>query len=462
MARAVDATTATGSLLAPGYRGTTVGAVALVFLAAFEALAVATVMPVVTADLDAEEWYAVAFSATLGAGVVGMVLTGLWVDRSGPARPLLSAVGVFALGLLVCGTAGGVVALVAGRFLQGLGGGGLSVALYVLVGRVYAPADRPRMLGLLAAAWVLPGLVGPYVAGAVAESVGWRWVFLGVVVIAAAAVALLVPGLRALRPSGVEGRPDPAGPDPGRTGDGLQRVVLAVAVAGAVVALNLVGGLDGPPAVALAVAALVAAALAVRPLLPPGTLRAVPGLPAVVATRGLIAATFFACEVFLPYLLQEQYDVSVSRSGLVLTAATLGWAGASHVQGRLGARLPDARALRVGAAIEVVGVVTVVLAVALGLPPAAVVAGWFLTATGMGTAYPRTTAAVLTLSPPAQHGRHSAALTIADSLGAATAIAVVGIVFAAAGSAADPDAFAAALACAVALGAAAVLVARRA
>lgn len=456
MTGAVDRRAATGSLLAPGYRGTTVGAVALVFLAAFEALAVATVMPVVTADLGAEDWYAVAFSATLGAGVVGMVLTGAWVDRSGPARPLLSAVGVFALGLLVCGTAGGVVALVAGRFLQGLGGGGLSVALYVLVGRVYAPADRPRMLGLLAAAWVLPGLVGPYLAGTVAESVGWRWVFLGVVVIAAVAVSLLVPGLRTVRPEGGADR------GRGRSRDGLRRAALAVAVAGSVVALNLTAGLDGPPAVALALAALVAAALAVRPLLPRGTLRAASGLPAVVATRGLIAATFFACEVFLPYLLQEQYDVSVSRSGLVLTAATLGWAAASHVQGRLGARLSDARALRIGSAIEVAGVATVVLAVAVGLPPAAVVAGWFLTATGMGTAYPRTTAAMLTLSPPAQHGQHSAALTIADSLGAATAIAVVGIVFAAAGSAADPDAFAAALACALALGAAAVLVARRA
>ena len=208
--------------------------------------------------------------------------------------------------------------------------------------------------------------------------------------------------------------------------------------------------------------ALVAAGFAVRPLLPAGTLRAVPGLPAVVATRGLIAATFFACEVFLPYLLQEQYDVSVSRSGLVLTAATLGRAGASHVQGRLGDRLPDATALRVGASVEAAGVATVVLAVTLGLPPAAVVAGWFLTATGMGTAYPRTTAAVLTLSPPAQHGQHSAALTIADSLGAATAIAVVGIVFAAAGSASDPDAFAAALDLRGGAGTAAVLVARRA
>jgi hypothetical protein len=277
-------------------------------------------------------------------------------------------------------------------------------------------------------------------------------------------VSLLVPGLRSLAPVDPERADDPAAVAvvAGGRREGAGRVLLAIGVAASVVALNLSGGLDGPAAAALAGAALVAAALAVRPLLPVGTLRAAPGLPAVVATRGLISATFFACEVFLPYLLQVQYDVSVSRSGLVLTAATLGWAAASHVQGRLGERLPDATALRVGSTVEVAGVSTVVLAVALGLPPAVVVAGWFLTATGMGTAYPRTTAAVLTLSPREQHGRHSAALTIADSLSAATAVAVVGIVFAAVGTAADRDAFAAALACTVVLGVAATLVARRA
>ena len=93
--------------------------------------------------------------------------------------------------------------------------------------------------------------------------------------------------------------------------------------------------------------------------------------------------------------------------------------------------------------------------------------GWFLTATGMGTAYPRTTAAVRSRSPSEQHGRYSSALTIADSLGGAVAIAVVGLVFAAlgaAGSGAGPDAsaFAGALLCSLGIGVVAANVARRA
>src|SRR3954454_20992080 len=102
-------TTITGvtdeGILARPYVLTTVGSWSLVFLAAFESLAVTTIMPVVTADLNGRALYSLAFSATLAAGVVGMVLAGSWADRGGPARPLISAIVLFTLGLVVAGTA---------------------------------------------------------------------------------------------------------------------------------------------------------------------------------------------------------------------------------------------------------------------------------------------------------------------------------------------------------------------
>lgn len=153
--------TPTRSLLAGGYRGATIGSFALVFLAAFEALAVATVMPTVSRELDGRAWFAAAFSAALAASLVGMVVVGLWADRRGAVRPLLAAVALFGLGLLAAGLAPTMPVLVAGRVLQGLGGGGLTVALYVLVAQVYDDVDRPRILGAFAAAWVLPGSSGP-------------------------------------------------------------------------------------------------------------------------------------------------------------------------------------------------------------------------------------------------------------------------------------------------------------
>ncbi|HRD61048.1 MAG TPA: MFS transporter, partial [Nocardioides sp.] len=173
-------------LLAARYRWATVGMVSLVFLAAFEALAVTTIMPSVSADLDGRAWFSAAFSATLAASVVGMVAGGLWSDRTGPRLPLLGSVAVFAAGLLLAGLAPGIELFVAARFLQGLGSGAMTVALYVVVARLYAPIDHPRIFGAFAAAWVIPSMVGPTVAGVVAEAAGWRWVFLGVVALSLA------------------------------------------------------------------------------------------------------------------------------------------------------------------------------------------------------------------------------------------------------------------------------------
>ena len=71
--------------------------------------------------------------------------------------------------------------------------------------------------------------------------------------------------------------------------------------------------------------------------------------------RGAIAATFFSTEIYLPYLLQEHYDVPPWLSGATLTVGALGWAGASQVQARLGARLDHHAALRIGAVLLLAG-----------------------------------------------------------------------------------------------------------
>ncbi|NNC24843.1 MFS transporter, partial [Salinisphaera sp. USBA-960] len=75
------------SLFAPRYRGLTAGAVALVALVGFEALAVTTAMPTVARALDGLPLYALAFAGTLAASVVGMVAAGPWADARGPVAP---------------------------------------------------------------------------------------------------------------------------------------------------------------------------------------------------------------------------------------------------------------------------------------------------------------------------------------------------------------------------------------
>ena len=444
------ASPATTPLLAPRYRLATIGMVSLIFLAAFEALAVTTIMPTVSADLDGRAWFSAAFSATLAASVVGMVAGGLWSDRTGPRMPLLASVAVFAAGLLLAGLAPGMELFVAARFLQGLGSGAMVVALYVVVARIYAPVDHPAIFGAFAAAWVVPSMVGPSVAGLVAESLGWRWVFLGVVALAAAATAMLLPGLRGLVDN----------PEPSDTATG-GRLALSAVVAVAVVCLDLSGQADGVPGVLAAAASLVVVVVAVRPLLPRGTLVVRRGLASIVALRGAIAATFFATEIYLPYLLQEHYDLPAWLSGATLTVGALGWAGASHVQARFGTRLGHHTALRVGAALLLAGIASELAAAGLELSPWLIGAAWLLAGAGMGLMFPRIGSLVLAASTERDQGRNTSAMSISDAVGGATAISLTGLLFTGVGSAADLAPFVAVLVLTSALALGALLVSRR-
>ena len=425
--------------------------VSLIFLAAFEALAVTTIMPTVSADLDGRAWFSAAFSVTLAASVVGMVAGGMWSDRSGPKLPLLASVAIFALGLLLAGLSPSIQLFVAARFLQGLGTGAMTVALYVLVARIYDPVDHPAIFGAFAAAWVIPSMVGPTVAGVVAEAFSWRWVFLGVVALSLAATAAMLPALR-----GVVDRPESEG------GAGARgRLALSAVVAVAVVALDLAGRARGSLGYVAAAVSLVVVLVAVRPLLPAGTLAVRRGLPAVVALRAAIAATFFATEIYLPYLLQEHYDVPAWLSGVTLTVGALGWAGASQVQARLGARLPHVTALRIGATLLFGGIGAELVAASLHLTPWLVGAAWVLAGGGMGLMFPRISAYVLAASTEREQGGNSAAMAIADAVGGATAISVAGLLFTAVGPASDLAPFVAALVFTTVLAGGAVLVARR-
>ena len=124
---------------------------------------------------------------------------------------------MFVLGLLIAGTAGTMPVLVSGRLVQGLGGGALTVALYVVIARVYPPVLHPKIFAAFSAAWVIPSLVGPFAAGIVAQLAGWQWVFLGVVGLVVPALLLTVPALR-----GLNGAPAPTGP-PRHAGDSVRR-----------------------------------------------------------------------------------------------------------------------------------------------------------------------------------------------------------------------------------------------
>jgi len=135
------------------------------------------------------------------ATIVGLILAGDEADRNGPARPFMFGVSLFVLGLVLAGTATSMLTFVLSRGVQGLGAGIIASVAYVCLGRGYPEQVKPRMIAVLASAWVVPGLVGPALAGIVADFAGWRWVFLGLIPVLPLATILVLPALKRLTPS---------------------------------------------------------------------------------------------------------------------------------------------------------------------------------------------------------------------------------------------------------------------
>ncbi|MBD5785811.1 MFS transporter [Cellulosimicrobium terreum] len=409
------------SALAPtAQRTVMLGMFALVLLGAFEALAVATAMPTVAAALDGLSLYALAFAGTIAASVVGMVAGGRWGDRSGPSAPLLTGVGLFLVGVLVAGLARGMEVFVAGRVLQGLGSGIYLVALYVLVARVYPEDRRPRVFAAFAAAWMVPSIVGPAIAGLVVEHAGWRWVFLAVPILAVPALALLWPGLRAV-PASHAPRPS-AGRPTSRRAALWWAVVAAVGVG----LLHVAGQQDGPLLYLLLVVALGMIATTVPRLLPRGTVRAARGLPSVVAIGALVGAAFTGTEVLLPLLLSHERGLSPSAAGAVLTFGAVGWSGAAWVRGRARRAWPHVAYVRLGTALIATGIGGVMLLALPAVPTVVGMLAWTVAGTGMGLVNPTISVLTLELSAVDRQGANSSALQVANALAAAVALAVTG------------------------------------
>ncbi|WP_121867701.1 MFS transporter [Glutamicibacter nicotianae] len=411
---------AESTIYAPQYLATTLGMFVLVFLVAFESMAVTTVMPLVSELLDGERYFALAFAAPIASGMLGMVAAGEVTDRWGPKHPLFIAVAVFCVGLLICGSAENMQTLIAGRVLQGIGGGAITVAIYVLIARAYPGHLHSKIFALFATAWVIPAMIGPWMAGLIAVHLGWRWVFSGVAVLVVLAFCGVVPALKSLSST--------RNPDLGPIS--AKRLVLAGLTGLSVICMNLLGNAQGRWSLLGLILALAVALAAVRPLLPKGTFSLARGLPSTIMTRIFVAGAFFGVEVYLPYLLREDYHLGPDRAGLILTASALCWSVGSWLQGKLGEKVESSTCITMGSIAGCIAISTA-LATAVFHPPVLVlVCGWAVGGFGMGMIFPRQNVNMLALSAKDEQGFNSSAMTVADSLGNAGVTALGGVIFA--------------------------------
>jgi MFS family permease len=417
---------AKGSVLDPDHRALSIGMVSVVLLIAFEATAVGTAMPVAARELHGIALYAFAFSAYFTTSLFGMVLAGQWSDRSGPLAPLTAGISAFAAGLLLSGTAGAMWMFILGRAVQGLGGGLVIVALYVVVGRAYAEHLRPAIMAAFAASWVVPSIVGPLASGTITEHLGWRWVFIGIPALVVFPLALALPAIRRTA-SG------PADPETPVAPWDRRRIVLALGVSAGAALLQYAGQELRPLALLPAAAGLALLVPAVRGLLPRGTWRAARGLPAVILLRGIAAGTFIAAESFIPLMLVSERGLSPTLAGFSLALGGLTWALGSWIQSRPWTEPYRERLVVLSMALIALAIAGAPSVLVESVPAWTVAVVWAFGCFGMGVVISSTSVILMKLSAPEEVGANSAALQISDGLSNVLLLAAGGAAFAALG-----------------------------
>ena len=443
-------------------RALTGGLVLTITFVAAEALAVVTVMPVVARDLHGLELYGFVFSAFLLGTMVGIVAAGRAADQRGPAVPYIVGLIVFAVGLTIAGLAPSMLALVAGRALQGLGAGAVPSVAYAAIGRSLPDHLRARMMAILSTAWVVPGLAGPAISAEVAHLFGWRWVFLGLLPFIALTGPFAIPALVKL------GRPEAKATEGHRLIDGvgvaaaaglvLGGMTLAAGSSSTVAGGGATGPADRPRSSAHPVAAvarmagggfssrdlaivaggvLILAGLALgvpllRRLMPAGTLRARYGLPATNASRSLLTFAFFGADAFVTLTITIVRHYSPVVAGIAVTGSTLAWTTGAWVQARMNTRWPGRRLVRMGLSTILAGIAGLTLLLSSQVNVAVGIAAWTVAGLGMGLSYSPITLAMMKSAPPGGEGWASASLNLADVLGSAMGIGIGGALISAA------------------------------
>ena len=450
---ATERPTAGDGLWSRSRRALTAGLVLTITLVAFEALAIATVMPEVARELGALQngLYGWAFTAFFLGSLIGIVVVGGAVDGRGLANPFLAGLGLFAVGLVLGGLAPTMEILVVGRFLQGLGAGAIPPIAYVAIARSLPERLRPRMFAYMSTAWVLPGVAGPAVAGLIGETAGWRAVFLGLLPLIGLAALFTLPAVRAVvTPPGAVAAE--------ATAVAALRARLPLAIVVAAAAGLLTGALTTGEPLLLATIVPIGAIVglwALNRLTPAGTLRLARGMPSAIVVRGLGTFAFFAVDAYVSLLLVDWRGLSLAQAGIALTAATVSWTAGSWIQAQGSDRWPPWQFVRVGLLVVAIGIAAFAVVLSPAVPVWLAVPTFAITGFGMGLSYSPLSLIVLSDAAPGEQGSASSALSLTDVVGTALGTGVTGAIVAAAvrstGGPAPGLAIGFAVACAVAL-----------
>lgn len=381
-------------------------------------LMIATIVPSIVDELGGAAMISWATSGFLASSIVAATCTGALSARIGARGAFAVGALVFCAGTLVCALSPSMEAVVAGRFVQGLGGGTLSATSYVLVRQTFPKELWPRAFALLAAVWGISVLVGPLVGGAFANAGAWRGAFWAVSGVAA---VLAVAVLRAL----------PKRASNGGTALPLGRVGFVCVGIALMSAAAVVREPAGKIALVVATFAVLFAVLrldrsARRPLLPSDAFSFGTVTGTALWLGLLLSASFTSLPIYLPIILQRLHGLDPLSAGYAVATASLAWTLVAIAVSGAGERW-SRRVLVLGPVVMIGGNAAVALLAPVG-PPAAVIAGIALVGCGIGSCWAFTAGNVMGGARVGEEDIAASSVAVVQQMGLAFGAALAGIV----------------------------------
>ncbi len=414
-------------LFGPGARGPVTVLAGGVSLYAINVYLTTSLLPSAVAEIGGMELYAWAMTSFLIASVITSMLVSRTLAQRGPRHSYWIGLGLFGAGSLVATLAPSMPVLLAGRALQGLGGGLLAGLAFAVIRRVLPERLWKRSYGLLSAMWGIGNIVGPILGGLFAQLGAWRGAFL---LLAVGSVALALLARRAMPNDSTGGRP-------GRIP--IPSLVL-LTLAATAVSIASIAGLSPIMIVLIIVAAVLMIGFFLverngsTQVLPAGTFRRGSVLIWIYLSVAALAVTS-TVEAFLPLFGQRIGGLSPLGAGLLGASLSWGWSfasilnsGISHPGATRAARIAGPILVAVGLAGYTVLQVEAAGPVRIGLWFVAL----FVAGSGIGMSLVHWLPAVMSSSSdPAESQQAAAGVNtvqlIANAFGSALAGLLVGV-----------------------------------
>jgi MFS family permease len=384
-------------------------------------LVTATLLPSIVADIGGSNLMSWPTTAFVASSIVAATSTGIVSSTVGNRQAFCGGAVIYATGAILCALAPSIGLVIAGRFVQGLGGGLLSALAYVLVRNVFPEVLWPRIFGLFAGVWSVSVPTGPLIGGLFASYGNWRGAFFaitGVGGLLGVAALFILPANAA-------------------SGDATVPKVPALRVAlicAAIVLLSLASVLIGPTIKsAFIVAAIGIFVLMLRidrgaavALLPSDAFSLRSATGAGLWMVWLLSIAYSSLAIYAPLFLQRLHALNPLTAGYMVAGASLAWTAAALTVASLSDEWPG-RLIVAGPIAMAVGLLGVGLLMAPG-PVAALLLPISLIGIGIGVCWAFIAQRIMTGAKHGEENIAAASVATVQQAGIAFGAAIAGLI----------------------------------